>query len=57
MGGIFLIQPNGKLVEMKEELYKSEDVFQTFQADYPNLLAGDQIDTDGGVAYAVESPV
>ena len=44
MGGIFLIQADGKLVEMKEERYKSEDVFQSVLADYPNLLAGDQID-------------
>jgi hypothetical protein len=46
MGGIFLIQTDGKLVEMKEEPYKSEDVFQTILADYPNLLAGDQIDSE-----------
>lgn len=46
MGGIFLIQADGKLVEMKEERYKSEDVFQGVLADYPNLLAGDQIDSE-----------
>lgn len=45
MGGIFLIQTDGKLVEMKEALYESEDVFQTVLADYPTLLAGDQIDS------------
>ena len=45
MGGIFLIQTDGKLVEMKEEPYKSEDIFQSILADYPNLLAGDQIDS------------
>ena len=45
MGGIFLIQTNGKLVEMKEELFKSEDIFQSILADYPSLLAGDQIDS------------
>ena len=44
-GGIYLIQPDGKLVEMKQESYKSENVFQQFLADYPNLLAGDQIDS------------
>jgi|SRR5580765_2832444 len=44
MSGIFLIQTDGKLVEMKEERYKSEDVFQGILANYPNLLAGDQID-------------
>lgn len=46
MGGIFLIQTNGKLVEMKEERYKSEDIFQGMLADYPNLLAGDRINTE-----------
>src|ERR1700719_595905 len=45
MGVIFHIQADGKLVEMKEELYKSEDFFQGILADYPNLLSGDQIDT------------
>jgi hypothetical protein len=45
-GGIFHIQADGKLVEMKEELYKSENVFQSMLADYPNLLAGDQIDSE-----------
>lgn len=45
MGGIFLIQADGKVVEMKEELYKSEDVFQIILAQYPNVLAGDQIDS------------
>jgi hypothetical protein len=44
-GGIFLIQKNGDLVEMKEQAYDSEDLLQELLADYPNLLAGDQIDT------------
>jgi hypothetical protein len=44
-GGIYLIQPDGKLVEMKQESYKSEGVFQDILANYPNLLAGDQIDS------------
>jgi hypothetical protein len=33
-GGIFLIQADGKLVEMKEG-HKSEDVFQGILADCP----------------------
>lgn len=33
MGGIFLIQADGKLVEMKAELYKSEDVSQSILAN------------------------
>jgi hypothetical protein len=42
--GIFLIQPNGDLVEMNEEPYDSEDLLQTLLARYPSLLAGNQID-------------
>jgi hypothetical protein len=44
-GGIFLIQSSGQLVEMKEESYDSEEVLQELLAKYPNLLAGDQMDT------------
>jgi len=42
--GIFLIQPNGDLVEMNEEPYNSEDLLQSLLAKYPSLLAGNQID-------------
>ena len=42
--GIFSIQANGQLIEMTEAPYVSEDVFQKLLEDYPNLLAGDQID-------------
>ena len=44
-GGIYLIQGNGQLVRMKEERYDSEDLLQRLLADYPNLLAGDQVDS------------
>src|SRR5262249_1203637 len=43
-GGIFLIQPGGGLVEMREQPYDTEDVLQELLAKYPNLLAGDQMD-------------
>jgi hypothetical protein len=42
-GGIYLIQGDGKLVRMEEQPYDSEDLLQGLLADYPNLLAGDQI--------------
>ncbi len=45
-GGIYLIQENDKLVEMREKTYDSEDLLQKLIAKYPNLLAGDQIDSD-----------
>lgn len=42
--GIFLIQPNGELVEMNEQAYDSEKLLQELLAKYPSLLAGNQID-------------
>jgi hypothetical protein len=44
-GEIFLLMQNKKLVEMKEEMYKSEDLLQSLLEEYPKLLAGDQIDS------------
>ena len=44
-GGIYLVQNNGEMVEMTEQNYASEDRLQVLLADYPNLLAGDQIDS------------
>jgi len=45
-GGIFLIQGDETLVEMREQGYSSEDLLQELLSRYPHLLAGDQIDTD-----------
>lgn len=42
-GGIFLVGPDQKLVEMTEAPYDREDILQRLLATYPNLLAGDQI--------------
>ena len=41
--GIYLIQEDGKMVEMKNRLYDSEDKLQSMLEKYPNLLPGDQI--------------
>ncbi len=45
-GGIYLIQDSGRLVEMTEQPYGTEELLQKLLADYPNLLAGDQVDKD-----------
>ena len=45
-GGIFLIQNDEKLLEMTEQKYDSEDLLQGLLEKYPNLLAGDQIDSE-----------
>ena len=44
-GHIFSIQNDGTLVEMNEAPFASEDIFQELLERYPNLLAGDQIDS------------
>ncbi len=41
--GIFLIQSDNKLIEMKEQPYLSEDLLQRYLANYPRILAGDEI--------------
>src|SRR4051812_24332682 len=42
--GIFLIGDDGGLVDMRERVYESEDIFQDLLAKYPALIAGDLID-------------
>ena len=42
---MFLIQQDGRLVEMREQPYDSEELLQRLLADYPSILAGDQIDS------------
>ncbi|HJQ26875.1 MAG TPA: hypothetical protein VKA60_23370 [Blastocatellia bacterium] len=44
-GGIYLIQDNGQLVEMIEQPYDSEALLQELLAKYPDLLAGDQMNS------------
>lgn len=44
-GGIYLIQDDGQLVEMTGQRYDSEALLQELLEKYPNLLAGDQIDS------------
>ena len=45
-GGIFLLQENDELVEMREQQYDSENLLQKLVAKYPNLLAGDHINKE-----------
>ena len=42
-GGIYLVQGDNSLVELGEQGYVTESILQGFLADYPNLMAGDQI--------------
>lgn len=43
--GTFVIQEDGTLMELVESPYDSEVLLQELPAKYPNLLAGDQINT------------
>lgn len=46
MGGVFLIHDDGKLVEMAEQRYDTEDLLQDLIAKYPSVLSGDQTVAD-----------
>src|SRR5215471_1166096 len=44
-GGIYLVQGDGRLIRMDEHQYDSEDLLQGLLEQYPDLLAGEQIDS------------
>jgi hypothetical protein len=45
-GEIFLLTDDEELIDMEETRYDSEELLQKLLADYPKLLAGNQIDPD-----------
>ncbi len=45
-GGVFVIQADGKLIELTETPFAAEENFQQLLAKHPSLLAGDQIAPD-----------
>jgi hypothetical protein len=45
-GGVYLIHGDGRLIEMVEQAYDSEDLLQELLAKYPSLLAGSQMDSE-----------
>lgn len=44
--GIFIVQPDGKLLALSESPYDSEDMLQLLLERYPALLAGHQVDAE-----------
>ena len=52
--GIFLIQSDGELVELTEKEYDTESILQNLLIEYPNLLAGGQIDTEKSSPVVVD---
>ena len=58
--GIFVIHSDGQLRELTEQPYDSEDLLQRLLADYPDLLAGKQMDPESPrrwLLVAREAPV
>jgi hypothetical protein len=45
-GGIYVLTGDKKLAKLEERPYDSEDLLQALLADYPDILAGDQINPD-----------
>lgn len=45
-GSIFTIDEHGTIIEMQQERYENEDLFQSLIEKYPALLAGEQISPD-----------
>jgi len=43
---IYILKDDGKLIEMEEKQYDSENLLQKLLAEYPKLLAGDQINSE-----------
>jgi hypothetical protein len=43
-GKIYLLEDNGTLQFLNEKPYDNEDLLQKLLEDYPDLLAGDQMD-------------
>src|SRR6185312_8918232 len=43
--GAYIVEEDGKLVEMTEQPYDSEALLQELLESYPSLLAGDQLGT------------
>jgi len=42
-GGIFLLQDNGQVVDMRQQPFQSEEFLQQLISEHPELLVGDQI--------------
>ena len=44
--GMFILRPDGSLTSMSNQPYDSEDLLQSWIADHPELLAGEQINPE-----------
>lgn len=55
-GSIFIVQPDNSLVRMNRTPYNSEALLQGLLSDYPDLLAGDQMNTTNPRRWLLVSP-
>lgn len=52
---VYLLNDQGKMKEMVHSLYESEDILQSLVADYPQLLAGEQMNPDNPMRWVLVS--
>ncbi len=55
-GSIFIMQPDNSLVKVNRTPYNSEALLQGLLSDYPDLLAGDQMNTTNPRRWLLVSP-
>jgi hypothetical protein len=55
-GSIFVMQPDNSLVKVNRTPYNSEALLQGLLSDYPDLLAGDQMNTENPRRWLLVSP-
>jgi hypothetical protein len=55
-GSIFIVQPDNSLVKVNRTPYNSEALLQGLLSDYPDLLAGDQMNTTNPRRWLLVSP-
>lgn len=55
-GSIFIMQPDNSLVKVNRTPYNSEALLQGLLSDYPDLLAGDQMNTENPRRWLLISP-
>jgi hypothetical protein len=55
-GSIFIVQPDNSLVKVNRTPYNSEALLQGLLSDYPDLLAGDQMNTANPRRWLLVSP-
>jgi hypothetical protein len=55
-GSIFIMQPDNSLVKVNRTPYNSEALLQGLLSEYPDLLAGDQMNTENPRRWLLISP-